>query len=87
MSSAVSAAYAGGAYLAFLVVAVYAVLFLAGVLVPRTVDGGGPATGAAVAVVIDVLLLGLFAVQHSVMARAAFKRRLTTVVPKHLECG
>jgi protein-S-isoprenylcysteine O-methyltransferase Ste14 len=73
------------AYLAFLVVAVYAVLFLAGVLVPRTVDGGGPATGAAVAGVIDVLLLGLFAVQHSVMARAAFKRRLTTVVPKHVE--
>ena len=85
MSSAVSAAYAGVAYLAFLVVVVYAVLFLAGVLVPRTVDGGGPATGVAVAVVIDVLLLGLFAVQHSVMARAAFKRRLTTVVPKHVE--
>lgn len=66
--------------------AVYALPFLAGVFVPRTVDGGGHAT-AAVAVVIDVLLLGLFAVQHSVMARAAFKRRLTTVVPEHLECG
>ena len=85
VSSAASAAYAGVAYLAFLAVAVYAVLFLADVLVPRTVDAGGPATDAAVAVVIDVLLLGLFAVQHSVMARAAFKRRLTTVVPKHVE--
>ena len=83
--SAFSAAYAGVAYLAFLVVVVYAVLFLAGVLVPRTVDSGGPVAGASVAIVIDVLLLALFAVQHSVMARATFKRRLTTVVPKHLE--
>jgi len=78
-------AYAGVAYLAFLAVVVYAVLFLGGVLVPRTVDDGGPVAGTAVAAVIDVLLLGLFAVQHSVMARAAFKLRLTTVVPKHVE--
>jgi protein-S-isoprenylcysteine O-methyltransferase Ste14 len=78
-------AYAGGAYLAFLLVSAYAVLFLAGVLVPRTVDGGGPVAGAFAAVVIDVLLLGLFAVQHSVMARQAFKLRLTKVVPKHVE--
>ncbi len=59
--------------------------FLAGVLVPRTVDGGGPASGTAAAVVIDVLLLALFAVQHSVMARPAVKLRLTKIVPKHLE--
>ena len=85
VSSAVSAAYAGGAYLAFLVVLLYAVFFQAGVLVPRTVDGGGPAAGTSSAVVIDVLLLGLFAVQHSVMARPAFKHRLTKIVPKHVE--
>jgi methanethiol S-methyltransferase len=84
-SSAVSAAYAGGAYLAFLLVSLYAVLFLAGVLVPRTVDGGGPVSGTFTAIVIDVLLLGAFAVQHSVMARQSFKRRLTTIVPKHVE--
>jgi protein-S-isoprenylcysteine O-methyltransferase Ste14 len=85
VSSAVSAAYAGGAYLAFLVAFLYAVFFQAGVLVPRTVDGGGPVSGTAAAVVIDVLLLGLFAVQHSVMARPAFKLRLMKIVPKHLE--
>ena len=84
-SSAVSAAYAGGAYLAFLLVSLYAVLFLVGVLVPRTVDGGGPVSGTLTAIVIDVLLLGAFAVQHSVMARQSFKRRLTTIVPKHVE--
>jgi protein-S-isoprenylcysteine O-methyltransferase Ste14 len=55
------------------------------VLAPRTVDGGGPAAGTPTAVVIDVLLLGLFAMQHSVMARVAFKQRLTKVVPIHVE--
>jgi protein-S-isoprenylcysteine O-methyltransferase Ste14 len=85
MSSAVSATYAGGAYLAFLVVFAYAVFFQAGVLVPRTVDGGGPVAGTSAAVVIDVLLLGLFAIQHSVMARPAFKHRLTKIVPRHVE--
>lgn len=85
VSAAVSAAYAGGSYLASLVVFSYAVLFQAGVLVPRTVDAGGPVAGASAAVVIDVLLLALFAVQHSLMARPAFKHRLTKIVPRHLE--
>jgi protein-S-isoprenylcysteine O-methyltransferase Ste14 len=85
MSSAASAVYAGVAYLTFLLALPYAVLFLADVLVPRTVDGGGPVAETSAAVVIDVLLLGLFAVQHSVMARGAFKRRLTTVLPQHVE--
>lgn len=85
VSAAVTSTYAGVAYLAFLAVFGYAVLFLAGVLVPRTVDGGGPVVGGVAAVVTDVLLLALFAVQHSVMARAGFKRRLTTIVPRHVE--
>lgn len=85
VSAAVSAAYAGGSYLASLVVFGYAVLFQAGVLVPRTVDAGGPVADTSAAVVIDVLLLALFGVQHSVMARPAFKHRLTKIVPRHLE--
>jgi methanethiol S-methyltransferase len=84
-TSALSAAYAGLGYLGFLGSFLYAVLFLADVLVPRTVSGGGPVAGNSAAVVVDVLLLGLFAGQHSVMARPAFKRRLSRVVPKHLE--
>jgi protein-S-isoprenylcysteine O-methyltransferase Ste14 len=80
-----SATFAVLAYVAFVAVAGYAVAFLAGAGVPRTVDGGGPRAGTATAVAIDVLLLGLFAVQHSVMARPAFKRRWTRLVPQHLE--
>ena len=85
LSAVLGAGYALTCYLAFLVVLVYAVAFLADLAVPRTVDHGGPASGTGVAVALDVALLGIFAVQHSVMARPAFKRRWTTVVPQHLE--
>ena len=78
-------AFAALAYCSFLAASAYAFAFLAGVAVPRTVDSGGPAAGHLVAASIDAALLGLFAVQHSVMARAGFKRWLTRVVPAHGE--
>ena len=78
-------AYGLACYLAFVVVLSYAVAFLAGVVVPRTVDRGGPHAGTAYAVLVDSLLLGVFALSHSVMARPAFKQRWTTVVPRHVE--
>ena len=81
----VSAGFAGLAYLAFVAVSGYAVAFLAGWAVPRTVDSGGPHAGTATAVLIDVLLLAGFATQHSAMARPAFKHRWTRLVPQHLE--
>jgi protein-S-isoprenylcysteine O-methyltransferase Ste14 len=81
----VSAGFAGLAYLAFVAVSGYAVAFLAGRAVPRTVDRGGPHAGTATAVLIDLLLLAGFATQHSVMARPAFKRRCRRLVPQHME--
>jgi protein-S-isoprenylcysteine O-methyltransferase Ste14 len=72
-------------YASFVVLFLYAVAFVADVVVPRTVDRGGPATGVMPALLIDVALLGVFAVQHSVMARPGFKRRWTTVVSRHVE--
>ena len=81
----VSFTYALVCYAAFAAVFLYAVAFLADAVVPRTVDHGGPAASTGVAVVIDAVLLGVFAVQHSVMARPEFKRRWTTVVPRHVE--
>jgi len=80
-----SLGYAVVAYASFLAVFAYAVPFLADTVVPRTIDHGGPRAGTAVAVTIDALLLGIFAVQHSLMARPAFKRRWTTLVPAHVE--
>src|SRR4051812_36220842 len=66
-------AYGAIAYLGFIAVFVYMIGFLANAVVPKSVDDGtaGPAW---VAVVIDAALLGIFAVQHSVMARPWFKR-------------
>jgi methanethiol S-methyltransferase len=79
----VAVGYGGLCYLGFVAVFSYAVAFLADVVVPRTVDHGGPSSGTAVAVAVDALLLAVFAVQHSVMARPAFKRRWTKRVPSY----
>lgn len=77
-------AYGAIAYLAFLGSFAYTIGFLAGLLVPKGVDDG--ASGSVVlAVVVDLGLLSLFAVQHSVMARPWFKRAWTRVVPPTVE--
>lgn len=80
-----SVAFAGLAYLTFLVVVLYSVAFVAGRVVARTVDSGGPRSGSGIAVVIDAVLLSLFALHHSVLARPAVKQRWTRIVPAHLE--
>lgn len=72
------------AYIAFLTVLLYAIGWVEGLLVPRSIDEG-PQGSAAVAVTIDLLLLAVFAVQHSVMARPAFKRSWTRLVPAAVE--
>ena len=71
-------------YLVFFASFVYTVGFLADFGVPKTVDS--PATsGPWIAAAINFGLLGIFAIQHSVMARPAFKRWWTRIVPQHLE--
>ena len=79
-----SAGYALVAYLAFVAVAVYSVGFVGGFAVPHTVDAGAPSAGTASAVAVDAALVGVFALQHSLMARPAVKRRLGVLLPRHL---
>jgi methanethiol S-methyltransferase len=69
----------------FLAVFLYMAGFVGGLLVPKTIDSPAGDTPPAAAVAIDLLLLGLFAVPHSVMARPAFKRWWTRYVPQPLE--
>ena len=76
--------YATAGYLFMLAVLGYAAGFFAGFAVPKGIDQG-PRAAAPVAAAIDLLLLVLFAVQHTVMARPWFKRRWTRIVPAAAE--
>ena len=78
------AAYAVLVYLLFLAVLAYTIGFLADRGVPEGIDAV-PRGPAPLAAVIDVLLLSLFAAQHTVMARPWFKRRWTRIVPPPAE--
>ncbi|MCV7332418.1 isoprenylcysteine carboxylmethyltransferase family protein [Mycobacterium cookii] len=80
------AAYGIATYGLFLLVFLYLVGFVADAAVGKSIDRGGGSGALTVgAVVIDVVLLALFGVQHSVMARPAFKRRWTRVIPPSAE--
>ena len=76
--------YGLASYLFFLVTLLYAIGFVTGIVVPKTIDTGTivPVTEA---IAVNLVLLTLFALQHSVMARPAFKKWWTRVVPESIE--
>src|SRR5512135_64372 len=84
MRALLSALYSAVVYVFFFATFLCAIGFVEGVLVPKTIDSGAP-TGLAPSIAIDMALLGLFALQHTIMARPAFKRVWTKVVPWEAE--
>ena len=84
MSRILALVYGVASYLAFLASFLYAVGFVGNLLVPKSMDSG-PSDSLPLAVLVDALLLLLFAVPHSVMARPAFKRWWTRFVPPPVE--
>jgi protein-S-isoprenylcysteine O-methyltransferase Ste14 len=76
--------YGIAAYLVFFATFLYAIGFIAGVGVPKTIDMG-PATSLTAALIVDVLLMSVFALQHSIMARPRFKRAWTKIIPRAIE--
>ena len=84
MGAVLSAGYGVVVYVFFLATFLYAMGFIGNLAVPKSIDTGAPAPFVE-ALVVDLLLLGLFAVQHSLMARRSFKRWWTRVVPPAVE--
>src|SRR2546423_4579464 len=84
MGAILSVLYGVMTYLLFVGTFLYAIAFVGNLPVPKTIDSGvaGPLVPA---LIVDTLLLGLFAIQHSVMARPAFKRWWTRFVPEAVE--
>jgi methanethiol S-methyltransferase len=72
------------AYFVFFGTILYAIGFVTGVVVPKTIDTGAESS-ATEALIVNLLLMSLFAVQHSLMARRQFKQWWTQYVPKSVE--
>ncbi len=84
MRKAAAAVYAFLAYLIFFVTFLYAIGFVGNYFVPKSIDSGSGLFSIR-ALIVDAILLGIFAIQHSVMARSWFKRAWTKLVPTVVE--
>jgi protein-S-isoprenylcysteine O-methyltransferase Ste14 len=84
MSRLIAFLYGLASYLLFFVTLLYAIGFVEGLVVPKTIDSG-PVVPMTEALIVNLLLLTVFAVQHSVMARKQFKQWWTRFVPHSIE--
>jgi len=84
MSRLLSLLYGVIAYGVFLGAFLYAIGFVGNLVVPKSIDSGQE-DPLATALAVNLALLGVFALQHSVMARQGFKRLWTRVIPPVLE--
>jgi len=71
-------------YALFLLTFLYTICFIANIVVPKTIDSG-PQSPLGTTLAVNTFFLGLFAAQHSIMARKGFKRVWTQIIPKQLE--
>ena len=84
MSKFIAFLYGLASYLIFFVAFLYAIGFVSGLVVPKTIDSGLVAP-VIDALIVNLLLMSVFAVQHSVMARKQFKQWWTQYVPASVE--
>lgn len=83
-SAGIILAYGVITYVVFLIVFLYTIGFVERIVVPKNIDEG--AVGAmGASIFMNVLLLGVFGVQHTLMARIFFKKWWTTIIPEPME--
>jgi methanethiol S-methyltransferase len=84
MGGTIAVLYGLISYAVFFFTFLYAIGFVGNLIVPKSIDSGA-ASPIVEALIVNTLLLGLFAIQHSVMARPAFKEWWTSLVPRSVE--
>lgn len=85
MSRTLNLLFAIVAYAIFFATFLYLIAFVGGLPVPKTVDAPPSAMPREVKIIIDLALIALFGIQHSMMARPGFKRAWTRIVPPAIE--
>lgn len=85
MSRILFLAFSAISYAIFFATFLYLVVFVGNIAGPRTVDHGGMGNGDTSSWLVNIALIALFGVQHSVMARQGFKTAWTRIVPKPIE--
>ncbi len=76
--------YGALAYIIFLIAFLYAIGFIGNIYVPKTIDSGIEPS-VIIAILTNTILLSVFALQHSIMARPAFKKWFTTIISPAIE--
>ncbi len=84
MSKTVIFVYGVVSYVIFLGAFLYAIAFVGNLFVPKNIDSG-EVVPFWTALIINAVLLGIFAIQHSVMARPGFKKWFTAIIPRAAE--
>lgn len=84
MKKSIILLYGIAAYFVFLIAFLYAIGFVGNIMVPKSIDSGTETT-LFTSLFINIILLSVFALQHSIMARPAFKKWFTTIISPAME--